>query len=41
VLATLLRRRPSLRLAVPATAIEWRTGQLMRGVRALPVEFDQ
>ena len=41
VLATLVRRRPSLRLAVPAAEIQWRTGQLMRGVRALPVEFDQ
>lgn len=41
VLATLIRRWPSLRLAVPAAEIEWRTGQLIRGVRALPVTFDQ
>ncbi|GAA3433276.1 cytochrome P450 [Kutzneria kofuensis] len=39
VLATLVRRLPSLRLAVPAEDIEWRTGQLMRGVRALPVAW--
>lgn len=37
--ATLLRRFPDLRLAVPAKEILWRQGSLIRGVEALPVEW--
>ncbi|MET8847511.1 cytochrome P450 [Amycolatopsis sp. NPDC004625] len=34
---TLIRRLPTLNLAVTAADVEWTTGRLMRGVRALPV----
>jgi nocardicin N-oxygenase len=37
--ASLLRRFPDLRLAVPANDVQWRQGSLIRGVEALPVEW--
>jgi nocardicin N-oxygenase len=37
--ATLLRRFPTLQLAVPRADVHWRTGSLIRGVEALPVEW--
>lgn len=39
VLATLARRLPGLRLAVPADEVEWNTNRVMRGVTRLPVEW--
>jgi cytochrome P450 PksS len=36
-LGTLLRRAPGLRLAVPAAALRWRPGLVLRGLEALPV----
>jgi cytochrome P450 len=39
VLETLVRRLPGLRLAVPATDVEWSADRLIRGVRALPVAW--
>ena len=39
VLETLVRRLPSLRIAVPPGDVDWRTGRLMRGVVALPVTW--
>ncbi|MFE3260876.1 cytochrome P450 [Nocardia sp. NPDC059091] len=36
-LTALLRRFPNLRLAVPADEVEWKTGMLLRGPKALPV----
>ncbi|MGW4244153.1 cytochrome P450 [Nocardia sp. NPDC004722] len=38
-LTALLRRFPDLRLAVPAEDVEWKTGMLLRGPRALPVAW--
>lgn len=38
-LGGLLREFPDLRLAVPAEAVEWRTGALVRGPRALPLAW--
>ena len=38
-LDTLVRRVPTLRLAVPADAVKWREDRLIRGVRALPVAW--
>ena len=35
----LLREFPDLRLAVPAEDVEWRTGALVRGPRALPLAW--
>lgn len=35
----LLRRLPNLRLRVPADEIKWKPGLVLRGVKALPVEF--
>ena len=34
---TLMRRVPDLRLAVPARALRWRRGLIVRGLEALPV----
>jgi cytochrome P450 len=34
---TLLRRRPGLRLAAPASRLRWRRGLFLRGLRALPL----
>lgn len=39
VIATLVRRLPGLRLAVPADEVVWNTNRVMRGVRELPVEW--
>ncbi len=39
LLTTLIRRLPSLRLAIPPEEIEWRSGGLLRGVAALPVTW--
>jgi cytochrome P450 PksS len=38
-LNTLLSRMPDLRLAVPAEALRWRRGLVLRGLEALPVAF--
>lgn len=38
-IATLIRRLPELRLAVPIDQLEWRPGILLRGLRALPIVF--
>lgn len=38
-ISTLVRRLPTLRLAVPAEEVPWRTDRLVRGVRALPVTW--
>jgi cytochrome P450 PksS len=38
-ISTLLRRLPDLRLAVPASALRWRPGYIVRGLEALPVKF--
>lgn len=35
----LLKRMPKLRLAVPYNEISWKPGLILRGVKALPVEF--
>jgi len=37
--ATLLRRLPNLRLAVPETAVEWKTGLITRAPVTLPVTW--
>ena len=39
-LNTLLRRLPSLRLAVPEAELAWRTVPMFRGLAALPVTWD-
>lgn len=38
-LGALLERMPGLRLAVPETELEWRTGMLVRGLKRLPVAW--
>ncbi|GHG83283.1 cytochrome P450 [Streptomyces griseocarneus] len=38
-LGTLVRRLPSLRLAVPADEVTWKANRMMRGVEALPVTW--
>jgi cytochrome P450 len=38
-LATLLRRLPQLRLAVPAAEVQWKKGMLVRGPKELPVTW--
>ena len=38
-IATLLRRLPNLRLTVAPAMLRWRSGQLLRGLEALPVAF--
>jgi cytochrome P450 len=38
-LASLLRRFPRLRLAVPADEVEWKKGMLVRGPKELPVTW--
>jgi cytochrome P450 len=40
-IATLLRRMPHLRLAVPPNRLRWRRGLVLRGLEALPVEFSR
>ncbi|MBO4160014.1 MULTISPECIES: cytochrome P450 [Micromonospora] len=39
VLETLLARTPGLRLAVPESALTWKSGLLVRGLTALPVTW--
>ncbi|MET8013786.1 cytochrome P450 [Streptomyces sp. NPDC005271] len=39
-IGTLLRRLPDLRLAVDSRDLRWRGGLIMRGLRALPVEWN-
>jgi cytochrome P450 len=39
VLSGLLREFPDLRLAVAPKDVEWRTGALIRGPRALPLAW--
>ncbi len=36
---SLVKRLPTLRLAVPAEEVEWKTDRLIRGVRSLPVAW--
>jgi cytochrome P450 len=36
---TLLRRMPDLRLAAPPSALRWRPGLVLRGLKALPLAF--
>ncbi|MFC0434901.1 cytochrome P450 [Kutzneria buriramensis] len=38
-IGTLLRRLPTVRLAVPEEELPWKTGMLVRGLRALPVTW--
>jgi nocardicin N-oxygenase len=38
-IGTVVRRFPNLRLAVPAEDLEWETGAVMRGIKALPVTW--
>jgi cytochrome P450 PksS len=38
-LGTLLRRAPGLRLAVAPAALRWRSGLVLRGLKALPVRL--
>jgi cytochrome P450 len=40
-LGSLLSRLPGLRFAVEEPALEWKTGLLMRGLCALPLDWDQ
>jgi cytochrome P450 RapN len=37
--ASLIKRVPNLRLAVPADEVEWKSDRLIRGVRSLPVAW--
>jgi cytochrome P450 len=37
--ASLAKRLPTLRLAVRAEEVEWKTDRLVRGVRSLPVAW--
>ena len=36
---TLARRMPDLRLAVPQSALQWRSGLVLRGLKSLPLTF--
>lgn len=38
-ITALLKRMPELRMAVPYSKIRWKPGLILRGVKALPVEF--
>jgi cytochrome P450 len=38
-IGTLLRRMPELRLADPPESLTWRPGMVLRGLKGLPVEF--
>jgi cytochrome P450 len=38
-IATLLRRMPNLKLAMPSNALRWRHGLVLRGLESLPVVF--
>jgi 6-deoxyerythronolide B hydroxylase len=39
-IGALLRRYPTLRLAVPVEELQWRPGMLIRGLAQLPVRYD-
>ena len=39
-IATLFRRVPSLKLALPANSLRWKRGLVLRGLESLPVRFD-
>jgi cytochrome P450 len=39
-IATLLRRIPNLKVAIPSDALRWRRGLVLRGLESLPVMFD-
>jgi cytochrome P450 PksS len=38
-IATLLRRNPNLKLAIPSNTLRWRRGLVLRGLECLPVTF--
>jgi cytochrome P450 len=38
-IATLLRRIPNLKVAIPSNALRWRRGLVLRGLESLPVTF--
>jgi cytochrome P450 len=38
-IATLLRRIPNLKIAIPSNALHWRRGLVLRGLESLPVAF--
>jgi cytochrome P450 len=38
-IATLLRRIPNLKVAIPSDALRWRRGLVLRGLESLPVTF--
>jgi cytochrome P450 len=38
-IATLLRRIPNLKTAIPSNALRWRRGLVLRGLESLPVTF--
>ncbi len=38
-IATLLRRIPNLKIAIPSNALRWRRGLVLRGLESLPVTF--
>src|ERR1700730_17798973 len=38
-IATLLRRVPNLKTAIPSNAVRWRRGLVLRGLESLPVTF--
>jgi cytochrome P450 len=38
-LGSLIRRLPELRMAVPETELAWKSGMLVRGLKALPVAW--
>jgi len=38
--ATLFRRAPNLKLAIPSNSLRWKRGLVLRGLESLPVRFD-
>ena len=39
-IATLFRRVPNLKLAIPSNGLRWKRGLVLRGLESLPVRFD-
>ena len=39
-IATLFRRVPNLKLAIPSNSLRWKRGLALRGQESLPVRFD-
>jgi cytochrome P450 len=39
-IATLFRRVPNLKLAIPPNSLRWKRGLVLRGLESLPVQFD-